>query len=104
MTTEQKLSQVIEWAINKMYFLYEEGNHYSENDIQRVAQAKAHQLLLEAKLDASKITRVEVIDDYGRAYVNTKTKVDSLDLQDDNRTLKIFITNLENTKQESTSE
>lgn len=44
-------------------------------------------------MDISKVTRVEVIDEKGRSYVNWKSdnKV-SLSLQDDGRTLKVFIT------------
>ena len=47
-------------------------------------------------VDTSKITRVEVIDEKGRCYsnLNSKMKVE-LSLQDDNRTLKIFITKKE---------
>lgn len=38
------------------------------------------------------IKRVEVIDEYGRSYINIdpKNKVE-LSLQDDSRTLKVFI-------------
>ena len=41
----------------------------------------------------SKVTRVEVIDDNGRSYVNWKedNKIEVL-FQDNNRTMKIFIT------------
>lgn len=41
----------------------------------------------------SKITRVEVIDEKGRSYVNWKedNKIEVL-FQDNNRTMKIFIT------------
>lgn len=44
-----------------------------------------------------KVTRVEVIDDNGRVYVNTNpyNKV-STDLQDNERTLKIFISRQDN--------
>lgn len=41
----------------------------------------------------SSISRVEIIDDKGRAYVNCKVENVELSLQDDNRTLKIFIKN-----------
>ena len=42
-------------------------------------------------LDTKKITRVEIIDETGRSYV--KRDISSLEvlLQDDGRTLKIFI-------------
>ena len=40
-----------------------------------------------------RITRVEVVDTTGRAYVNWhRTNNVQLDLQDDGRTLKVFIT------------
>ncbi len=41
----------------------------------------------------SKVTRVEVIDENGRSYVNWKeaNKIEVL-FQDNNRTMKIFIT------------
>jgi hypothetical protein len=38
-----------------------------------------------------KVTRFEVIDDEGRAYVAYGVKVELLDFQDDGKTLKIFI-------------
>jgi len=42
-----------------------------------------------------KVNRVEVIDDTGRAYVNWEDKLDvKLDIQDEGRTLKIFINKL----------
>lgn len=43
-------------------------------------------------IDTSKVTRVEVIDQKGRSYVNFQpTNKIELSLQDDKRTLKIFI-------------
>lgn len=42
-------------------------------------------------LDDKKITRVEVIDDTGRAYVMRGALIIDMQLQDDDRTLKIFI-------------
>jgi hypothetical protein len=41
--------------------------------------------------DSSKVTRVEVIDSSGRAYVNTIAKDVALAYQDDGKTLKIFL-------------
>ena len=45
-----------------------------------------------------KVTRVEVIDQEGRSYVNwdDNNKVE-LSFQDDGRTLKVFISNREDT-------
>lgn len=41
-----------------------------------------------------KVTRVEVIDENGRSYVNWKpTNTVEIKLQDDGRTLKVFIYN-----------
>lgn len=37
------------------------------------------------------VTRVEMIDESGRAYVNTSVKKVELHFQDDGRTLKLFI-------------
>ena len=42
------------------------------------------------ELKIPKVTRVEVIDDTGRAYVKWNIKAEA-HLQDDGRTLKIFI-------------
>ena len=43
-------------------------------------------------MDTSKVTRVEVIDQNGRSYVNRKdSNVVETMLQDDGRTLKVFI-------------
>jgi hypothetical protein len=41
--------------------------------------------------DASSVTRVEVIDEAGRAYVNTAAKDVALAYQDEGKTLKIFL-------------
>jgi len=46
-------------------------------------------------MDTSKVTRVEVIDENGRSYVNwQKNNTVTLDLQDNGRTLKVFIKKL----------
>ena len=42
-------------------------------------------------MDHSKITRVEVIDEDGRSYVNYAVSELILSLQDDGKTLKIFL-------------
>ena len=42
------------------------------------------------KDDTYKVTRLEVIDDTGRAYVNMNAGSIELQLQDDDRTLKVF--------------
>lgn len=44
------------------------------------------------KIDTSRVTRVEVIDDSGRNYVNWKSNnTVQLSLQDEGRTLKVFV-------------
>ena len=43
-------------------------------------------------IDESKLTRVEVIDETGRAYTVTNA-VAVLSVQDDGRTLKVFVSN-----------
>lgn len=42
-------------------------------------------------LDVSLVDRVEVIDANGRSYVNLDVEEVELQLQDGNRTLKVFI-------------
>jgi len=39
----------------------------------------------------SEVTRLEVIDHTGRAYVNHEVKLVSLSMQDEGRTLKVFV-------------
>lgn len=41
-------------------------------------------------MDTSKITRVEVIDSTGRAYVDMRASGVTVQLQDDERTMKVF--------------
>ena len=42
-------------------------------------------------IDINDVTRVEVIDHTGRAYVSMHVKGVSLSLQDDEKTLKVFV-------------
>lgn len=44
-----------------------------------------------SKRDFSKVTRVEVIDSTWRAYVNMATHTIELSVQDEGRTLKLFL-------------
>ena len=44
-------------------------------------------------IDTSKITRIEVIDESGRAYTDYNVKHTTLSMQDNNKTLKLFIEN-----------
>ena len=43
------------------------------------------------ELDVSKVTRLEVIDENGRRYVKYQISDIKFSLQDDDRTLKIFL-------------
>ena len=45
----------------------------------------------EISINYQDVTRVEVIDDEGRVYVNTDVALVVTDLQDEGRTLKVFI-------------
>lgn len=42
-----------------------------------------------------KVTRVEIIGNKGRSYINWNCNIDDIQLQDNNRTMKIFINNKE---------
>lgn len=42
-------------------------------------------------MDTSKVTRFEVIDETGRAMVRYDVEVTSVQLQDEDRTLKVFL-------------
>jgi len=42
-------------------------------------------------LDVSKVTRLEVIDENGRSYIKYQIADIKFSLQDDDRTLKIFL-------------
>ena len=47
-------------------------------------------------MNAPKVTRVEVIDSLGRAYTNYNCSNVEIQFQDEERTLKIFLTNNSN--------
>jgi hypothetical protein len=52
---------------------------------------------MDLEMDNPVITRVEVIDPTGRVYINWKpSNIITYDIQDDGRTLKIFIKQKEN--------
>lgn len=38
-----------------------------------------------------KVTRVEIIDETGRAYTKWNTRIGMVSIQDDGRTLKLFL-------------
>lgn len=47
-------------------------------------------------MNTDKVTRFEVIDEAGRILVKYGIRIDFVSLQDDERTLKIFIHSIEN--------
>ena len=49
----------------------------------------------ELEIDTSKTTRVEVIDETGRVYTNYSCKEVVIDIQDEGRTVKVFLKNKE---------
>lgn len=66
------------------------GDLLTEDAIVELKEA-IKQLVNDSK-DTNKLTRVEVIDENGRSYVNWDENNEvKLDYQDDGRTLKIFI-------------
>ncbi len=44
-------------------------------------------------VNTTKVTRIEIIDEKGRQYINMSMEIDEIQLQDNNRTMKIFIKN-----------
>ena len=65
---------------------------HSENENQALSIANVMAML--PIVDLSKVNRVEVIDENGRSYVNWKpTNKTSISMQDDGKTLKVFIGN-----------
>lgn len=53
-------------------------------------------------LTTKDVTRVEVIDHNGRSYVAYDVEVEYIQLQDENRTLKVFLRKRDNEKSSST--
>jgi len=64
-----------------------------DNTYERKIWIVAYTQSQEDMADISKVTRVEVIDEYGRRYTKHNCKVE-LSYQDDGRTLKVFINSL----------
>ena len=69
---------------------------YETNDLGKAYAEYYHKRKLvkmkEKEIDLSKITRVEIIDSKGRTYTNCHIKHLEFSYQDDDRTLKLFIT------------
>lgn len=77
----------LENAIEKMDEIIEYFNQFRHD-----ANAKVVPTI--ADFPISRVTRVEVIDQNGRSYVNWKdTNAVKLQIQDDGRTLKVFVSN-----------
>ena len=77
------------------------GSVPSEN-IQEV-RAFLESQIQDKELPTDECNRVEVIDDKGRSYVNWKpTNKVEISMQDDNRTMKIFISQAETKEENST--
>lgn len=72
----------------------QEHNH-AEDEIKDMFMGKPH--TSDTSLD--KVTRFEVIDEYGRSYSRWNTKI-KLDYQDDGRTLKVFVEEQDNGKRD----
>lgn len=64
---------------------------------------ETHILSLVAE-DTTEVTRVEVIDQDGRQYTNYKCDTVRISMQDDNKTMKIFLKNKANDNQTLKSE
>ena len=69
--------------------------HAIHTAVDAYTSALLQQCNVSGSLPVDKVTRVEVIDKGGRAYVswNKSNKVE-LQLQDSNRTLKVFVSDL----------
>lgn len=62
-----------------------------KKDINKLIKEEKH-LLAQRELNLSRVTRVEVIDENGRSYVNWKPiNVVELSVQDNGKTAKVFI-------------
>jgi len=84
-----KTKQEIEQLTEKLYPISPNPNQMIEG-FERIAYKKGYLQCQEDMADNSKVTRFEVIDEYGRAYSDHYCKVE-LSYQDDGRTLKVFI-------------
>ena len=84
-----KTKQEIEQLTEKLYPISPNPNQMIEG-FERIAYKKGYLQCQEDMADNSKVTRFEVIDEYGRAYSDHYCKVE-LSYQDDGKTLKVFI-------------
>ncbi len=61
------------------------------NHLEGVLNLSSSELKGETRIVLPYLTRIEIIDSKGRAYVNTKVEDLKISIQDENRTLKIFL-------------
>lgn len=73
-----------------LYNLFEKYELSTAGDVEHLTQDDFNHLE-EYVNNTDKVTRVEVISEKGREYVNMNCKEVEPELQDDNRTLKIFL-------------
>lgn len=82
-----KLKSASEWED-----FWEDSDMYRMQAVIKLAQQNA--IGASPEIICEKVTRIEVIDNNGRAYVNwDKNNKVELQLQDDGKTIKIFISN-----------
>jgi hypothetical protein len=87
MTKDEALKMAIE-ALNKLARLGN-GDSYGNSDGNCIA-IKTLKAIEEALEQPAKLTRLDVIDNNGRAYVNMAIDKLEFSYQDDGKTLKIF--------------
>lgn len=84
---EKAVDQGQDWNAGTMIVMRRNGAV-----VKKIDAGEAFEKILDNGPNTEKVTRVEVIDENGRSYVNLdpKNKV-VLSFQDDSRTLKVFI-------------
>lgn len=87
--TPHELADFIRWANKKWYYSLE-SDHWVNNDADSTSTIELAKEFIRTQV--SDVTRVEVIDEKGRSYVNwKKNNMVDLSYQDGGRTLKVFI-------------
>jgi len=66
-------------------------NENSLEEIEEMEKGTLDEVLQEYHIRDARVTRLEIINDEGRAYVNMDVKDMKLSYQDNSKTLKIFI-------------
>ena len=96
MKTKSQLEEIHKKYTKKLSVSLSHRNQTKES---RIQQSCYRQILDDIELEwnkelnsnLSKCTRVEVIDKHGRSYTNYNGRIVGIQLQDDERTLKVFI-------------